>query len=120
VQGGDPLGNGSGGPGYTIADELPTTSGYPFLSVAMANSGPDTNGSQFFILTADLGLQLPPAFSRFGRVTKGLKAVKAIDALGKPPTADGVEFPPPEVVTIVSIRIVAKDENPSRIPALLP
>jgi cyclophilin family peptidyl-prolyl cis-trans isomerase len=118
VQGGDPQGNGSGGPGFSFADELPAVAGYPLGSVAMANSGPGTNGSQFFIVSGDLGLQLPPSFTLFGRVNKGVDAVKAIDALGKAPTADGVEFPPTEVVTIDKIRIVAVNERKARIPAL--
>ncbi len=118
VQGGDPQANGSGGPGFTFADELPAVAGYPLGSVAMANSGPDTNGSQFFIVSGDLGLQLPPSFTLFGRVNRGVDAVKAIDALGKAPTAEGVEFPPTEVVTIDKIRIVAVNERKSRIPAL--
>ena len=118
VQGGDPQANGSGGPGFTFADELPAVAGYPLGSVVMANSGPGSNGSQFFIVSGDLGLQLPPAFTLFGRVNKGVDAVKAIDALGKAPTAEGVEFPPTEVVTIDKIRIVAVNERKSRIPAL--
>jgi cyclophilin family peptidyl-prolyl cis-trans isomerase len=118
VQGGDPQGNGSGGPGFAFADELPAVAGYPLGSVAMANSGPGTNGSQFFIVSGDLGLQLPPSFTLFGRVNRGVDAVKAIDALGKAPTADGVEFPPTEVVTIEKIRIVAVNERKARIPAL--
>jgi cyclophilin family peptidyl-prolyl cis-trans isomerase len=120
VQGGDPQGNGSGGPGFTFADELPAVAGYPLGSVAMANSGPGTNGSQFFMVSGDLGLQLPPSFTLFGRVNKGVDAVKAIDALGKAPTAEGVEFPPNEVVTIDKIRIVAVNERKARIPALNP
>jgi cyclophilin family peptidyl-prolyl cis-trans isomerase len=118
VQGGDPQGNGSGGPGFSFADELPAVAGYPLGSVAMANSGPGTNGSQFFIVSGDLGLQLPPSFTLFGRVNKGVDAVKAIDALGKAPTPEGVEFPPTEVVTIDKIRILAVNERKSRIPAL--
>jgi cyclophilin family peptidyl-prolyl cis-trans isomerase len=118
VQGGDPQGNGSGGPGFSFADELPAVGGYPLGSVAMANSGPGTNGSQFFIVSGDLGLQLPPSFTLFGRVNKGVDAVKAIDALGKAPTDTGVEFPPSEVVTIEKIRIVAVNERKARIPAL--
>jgi cyclophilin family peptidyl-prolyl cis-trans isomerase len=120
VQGGDPQANGSGGPGFTFADELPAVAGYPLGSVAMANSGPGTNGSQFFLVSGDLGLQLPPAFTLFGRVNRGVDAVKAIDALGKAPTAEGVEFPPSEVVTIDKIRIVAVNERKARIPALNP
>ena len=118
VQGGDPQANGSGGPGFSFADELPAVGGYPLGSVAMANSGANTNGSQFFIVSGDLGLQLPPSFTLFGRVNKGVDAVKAIDALGKAPTPEGVEFPPNEVVTIDKIRIVAVNERKARIPAL--
>jgi cyclophilin family peptidyl-prolyl cis-trans isomerase len=120
VQGGDPQANGSGGPGFSFTDELPAVAGYPLGSVAMANSGPGTNGSQFFIVSGDLGLQLPPSFTLFGRVNRGVDAVKAIDALGKAPTAEGVEFPPTEVVTIDKIRIVAVNERKARIPALNP
>ena len=58
IQGGDPTGTGTGGPGYTFADE-PVTMGYARGTVAMANAGPNTNGSQFFICLADLP-QLPP------------------------------------------------------------
>ena len=118
VQGGDPQANGSGGPGFSFVDELPAVGGYPLGSVAMANSGANTNGSQFFIVSGDLGLQLPPSFTLFGRVNKGIDAVKAIDALGKAPTPEGVEFPPTEVVTIDKIRIVAVNERKARIPAL--
>jgi cyclophilin family peptidyl-prolyl cis-trans isomerase len=118
AQGGDPLANGQGGPGFTFADELPAVAGYPLGSVAMASSGPNTNGSQFFIVSGDVGLQLPPTFTLFGRVNRGVDAVKAIDALGQAPTPEGVEFPPLEIVTIEKIRIVAVNERKSRIPAL--
>jgi cyclophilin family peptidyl-prolyl cis-trans isomerase len=81
IQGGDPAGDGTGGPGYTFADELPTgDAAYPAGSVAMANSGPDTNGSQFFIVTGQA--PLPPQYSRFGEVTRGLDVARAIEALG--------------------------------------
>ncbi len=75
IQGGDPDGNGTGGPGYSFEDELPDDiSAYQPGTVAMANSGPNTNGSQFFIVTAD---EWPgqPAFSIFGEVTEGLDDV---------------------------------------------
>ena len=60
VQCGDPTGTGSGGPGYTFADELPASGSYKVGSIAMANSGPDTNGSQFFIITGANGVALSP------------------------------------------------------------
>jgi cyclophilin family peptidyl-prolyl cis-trans isomerase len=79
IQGGDPAGDGSGGPGYEFPDELPTD-GYPPGSVAMANAGPDTNGSQFFIVTGDASA-LPNAYSRFGEVTEGLDVARRIESL---------------------------------------
>lgn len=81
IQGGDPEGDGRGGPGYEFPDELPDD-GYPAGSVAMANSGPDTNGSQFFIVTGDA--PLPNAYSKFGRVTEGLEVARAIEAFADP------------------------------------
>ena len=83
VQGGDvELGTGSGGPGYEFADELPEAGQYEIGSVAMANSGPDTNGSQFFVVTGPNGVSLPPNYSLFGKVTEGLDVVKKIEADG--------------------------------------
>lgn len=72
VQGGDPKGNGTGGPGYAFEDE-PVTRAYTRGVVAMANSGPDTNGSQFFILTKDY--PLPPNYTIFGNVISGMEVV---------------------------------------------
>ena len=82
AQGGDPEGTGSGGPGYEFADELPQEGAYKVGSVAMANAGPDTNGSQFFVVTGDAGVQLPPQYSLFGQVTKGMDVLKKIEADG--------------------------------------
>ena len=62
IQGGDPTGTGSGGPGYQFADELPHAGQYKIGSVAMANAGPNTNGSQFFIITGPQGVALPPLY----------------------------------------------------------
>jgi len=81
IQGGDPTGTGSGGPGYQFEDELnpETTSykrGYARGTLAMANAGPDTNGSQFFIMHTDY--PLPHAYTIFGRVTSGMETVDAI------------------------------------------
>jgi peptidyl-prolyl cis-trans isomerase B (cyclophilin B) len=80
IQGGDPTGTGSGGPGYTFEDEF-----NPQLVVrgalAMANAGPNTNGSQFFIVTADACPWLDGKHTVFGRVTDGMDVVDAISAL---------------------------------------
>jgi cyclophilin family peptidyl-prolyl cis-trans isomerase len=82
IQGGDPEGNGRGGPGYLFEDELPDD-GYPTGAVAMANAGPDTNGSQFFIVTGDAS-SLPNAYTRFGRVTRGLDVARRIESFADP------------------------------------
>lgn len=84
VQGGDPTGTGAGGPGYTFADELPKAGAYKLGSVAMANSGPNTNGSQFFIVVGPQGEQLQPNYSLFGQVTSGMSVVQKIAANGTP------------------------------------
>lgn len=84
VQGGDPTGTGSGGPGYQFDDELPEAGEYEIGSVAMANSGADTNGSQFFVVTGQQGVELPPNYSLFGMVTAGMDVVKKIEADGAP------------------------------------
>lgn len=78
VQMGDPTGTGTGGPGYRFDDELGLAQqrGYARGSVAMANAGPDTNGSQFFICLDDVGL--PPQYAVFGQVTDGMDVVDAI------------------------------------------
>lgn len=75
IQGGDPLGAGYGGPGYRFEDE-PVMRKYDRGIVAMANSGPDTNGSQFFIMLANV--PLPPQYTIFGKVTKGIEVIDEI------------------------------------------
>jgi cyclophilin family peptidyl-prolyl cis-trans isomerase len=90
VQGGDPTGTGTGGPGYRFADELPQPGRYEIGSLAMANAGPDTNGSQFFIISGAQGTALPPLYSLFGQAVAGLDVLAAIEATGSPsgkPTA---------------------------------
>lgn len=77
IQGGDPSGNGTGGPGYQFADE-PVQGEYVEGAVAMANSGANTNGSQFFITLADVSKSLPKQYNLFGQVTKGMDVVKKI------------------------------------------
>ncbi|HWH34072.1 MAG TPA: peptidylprolyl isomerase, partial [Acidimicrobiales bacterium] len=78
-QGGDPEGTGRGGPGYRFADELPKPGRYEVGSLAMANAGPDTNGSQFFIVSGPNGVGLPPSYSLFGKVVKGLDILAAME-----------------------------------------
>ncbi|MDP8937605.1 MAG: peptidylprolyl isomerase [Actinomycetota bacterium] len=108
VQGGDPKlapeAVGSGGPGYRLEDELPKAGQYRVGSVAMANSGPNTNGSQFFIISGNEGTQLPPSYSLFGQVTGGLNVVKAIEAVGTP-SSPPTQGRPTEVVTMQSVTI---------------
>ncbi|XOU94943.1 MAG: peptidylprolyl isomerase [Candidatus Kerfeldbacteria bacterium] len=77
IQGGDPLGTGTGGPGYKFEDE-PITKEYDLGVVAMANAGPDTNGSQFFIML-DNNDTLPKDYTIFGKVTFGIEIVKQIE-----------------------------------------
>ncbi len=82
LQGGDPTGTGTGGPGYRFDDELPKPGRYELGSLAMANSGPHTNGSQFFIISGPDGVRLPPLYSLFGKVVNGLDVVETINAVG--------------------------------------
>jgi len=103
LQGGDPKGNGTGGPGYQFADELPAAGRYQLGSLAMANSGPDTNGSQFFVISGPSGIRLPPAYSHFGQVIDGLDVVAAIDKVG---SGSGK---PSQTVTIDSVTITEAD-----------
>ncbi len=84
IQGGDPQGNGMGGPGYKFADELPRAGRYEMGSLAMANAGPNTNGSQFFIICGPSGMALPPQYSLFGKVIDGLDVVRDLDKVGSP------------------------------------
>ena len=85
-QGGDPTGLGTGGPGYQFADELPRPGRYEIGSLAMANAGPDTNGSQFFVVSGPKGAGLAPKYSLFGKVVKGLDVIAAIEST---PTGPG-------------------------------
>jgi cyclophilin family peptidyl-prolyl cis-trans isomerase/FKBP-type peptidyl-prolyl cis-trans isomerase len=105
VQCGDPTATGGGGPGYQFGDELPAdSSDYVAGTVAMANRGPNTNGSQFFVITGDATF-LPPDYAVFGHVSDGLDdTVPALDALGNDdPAANGV--PPLESIVIESVTI---------------
>ena len=93
-QGGDPTGTGRGGPGYRFADELPGAGEYQIGSIAMANAGPDTNGSQFFLVSGPSGVGLPPHYSLFGQVTEGLDVLDAMQRVD----TDGNDRPHTDVV----------------------
>ena len=103
-QGGDPTGTGRGGPGYRFADELPGQGSYQLGSLAMANAGPNTNGSQFFIISGSDGTRLPPLYALFGKVVEGLDVV---DAMQKVAT-DRNDRPLTDV-TINSVTITESD-----------
>jgi peptidyl-prolyl cis-trans isomerase B (cyclophilin B) len=93
IQGGDPTGTGTGGPGYTFEDE-PNDHKVERGALAMANAGPNTNGSQFFIVTTDAAPWLDGKHTVFGRVTSGMEVVDAISAVGR----DGRDKPHDDVV----------------------
>jgi peptidylprolyl isomerase/peptidyl-prolyl cis-trans isomerase B (cyclophilin B) len=103
LQGGDPTGTGTGGPGYKFEDELPAPGRYQVGSLAMANAGPNTNGSQFFIISGPDGVRLPPQYALFGAVVSGGDVVTKINALG---TRSGK---PTEEVVIESVTIAESD-----------
>lgn len=103
IQGGDPTGTGSGGPGYKFEDE-PFDGEYTRGTLAMANAGPDTNGSQFFIMHKDT--PLPKDYTIFGRVVEGLKTVDAIAEAPTKPEGEGSS--PVKPVKILSVTITEK------------
>lgn len=106
IQGGDPKGDGTGGPGYTFEDEINASSplyqeGYKKGIVAMANRGPNTNGSQFFIMLKDT--PLPPQYTIFGNVIEGQAVV---DAIGKVKADERNK--PLEPIIIKTVRVLEK------------
>jgi len=103
-QGGDPQGSGMGGPGYRFEDELPKPGKYAIGSLAMANAGPNTNGSQFFIISGQSGCTLPPLYSLFGQVVKGLDVVEKMQNV----ETDGRDRPRTDVV-INTVTITVAD-----------
>lgn len=104
IQGGDPTGTGTGGPGYKFADELEASRshGYKKGTVAMANAGPNTNGSQFFIMHTDYGL--PPQYSVFGTTVDGHDV---IDSIATIETGRGDR--PVDDVVINSVTVTVED-----------
>ena len=99
IQCGDPSATGTGGPGYQFADELTGKETYPLGTIAMANAGPDTNGSQFFMMVADYPLD--PAYTVFGKVDReGLAVLAKINEGGNGP--DGTA--PKPAVDITSVK----------------
>jgi cyclophilin family peptidyl-prolyl cis-trans isomerase len=102
IQTGDPTGTGTGGPGYKFADE-PVRRQYTKGTVAMANSGPNTNGSQFFIVHGAT-VALPPNYTIFGQVTDGLDVVDAIAGTPTKPGGEGSKPQNPPRIEAVEIR----------------
>jgi cyclophilin family peptidyl-prolyl cis-trans isomerase len=106
VQSGDPTGTGAGGPGYRFRDE-PVKQDYTPGTLAMANAGPNTNGSQFFIMHGDAsGGRLPKNYTIFGRVTAGMDVVDAIASVPVAANRMGERSAPQEDVTISSVEII--------------
>ena len=105
IQGGDPTGTGMGGPGYQFEDEF-NEHKVERGALAMANSGPNTNGSQFFIVTADACPWLDGKHTVFGRVTGGLDAVDSISAV-----ETDANDKPREAVTIERVEVGGLDET---------
>ncbi len=89
---------GTGDPGYKFKDELPQAGEYKLGSVAMANSGPNTNGSQFFIVSGQSGVTLPPAYSLFGEVVEGMDVVEKIQKVAT--EEKGIKDRPADDITI--------------------
>jgi cyclophilin family peptidyl-prolyl cis-trans isomerase len=109
VQSGDPRGNGTGGPGYRFADE-PVTRPYDRGTVAMANAGPNTNGSQFFIVHGEtVAGSLPPNYTIFGMVISGLDVLDAIAEVPVEQSRNGEPSSPIEPVWIDRVTIVVSD-----------
>jgi len=108
IQGGDPTGTGMGGPGYKFRDELPATLDYTKGTIAMANAGPNTNGSQFFIMLADYSHRLPKNYSIFGQVTAGQDVVDKIGNITCKMSSSGENSAPTAEIRLTSVVISEK------------
>ncbi|MCP3776187.1 peptidylprolyl isomerase [Paenibacillus sp. MZ04-78.2] len=108
IQTGDPLGNGTGGPGYKFEDELKTSRKYEPGIVAMANSGKNTNGSQFFICTGEDSKSLSLNYTIFGKVVEGMDVIQKIAETPVKQGNDETPSVPTEKVTIESVAITEK------------
>jgi peptidylprolyl isomerase len=106
IQGGDPKGDGTGGPGYKFDDES-FEGEYTRGTIAMANAGPDTNGSQFFIMHEDT-LSLPKNYVIFGKVTEGLDTV---DAIAESPVSTSMSGEKSKPVTPIKVKTITIDEE---------
>ena len=104
AQGGDPTGTGTGGPGYRFEDE-PITREYTKGTLAMANAGPNTNGSQFFICTADLQGKLGKNYTIFGQVVNGMDVVDALDKTPVQASRSGERSSPINPVTLNKVTV---------------
>jgi peptidyl-prolyl cis-trans isomerase B (cyclophilin B) len=102
LQCGDPTGTGSGGPGYQFADENLEGATYPRGTVAMANAGPGTNGSQFFLVYGDS--TLPPNYTPFGTITSGLEVLDAVAKAGSDDSNGAGDGRPKLPITIETLR----------------
>jgi peptidylprolyl isomerase len=103
-QGGDPTGTGRGGPGYRFEDEK-FTRNYEYGSLAMANAGPNTNGSQFFVVTGESGARLPKNYTLFGKVIDGLDVVETIANTKVTRSATGEMSQPVDKVILESVDV---------------
>jgi cyclophilin family peptidyl-prolyl cis-trans isomerase len=106
IQGGDPTGTGTGGPGYKFNDEpIPANRNYEKGTLAMANSGPNTNGSQFFICVDNLQGKLDKKYTIFGKVTEGLDVIDKILAVPRTAGSDNAQSKPTEKVFMQTVTI---------------
>jgi cyclophilin family peptidyl-prolyl cis-trans isomerase len=107
IQTGDPTGTGAGGPGYRFKDELPAKHSYEAGMVAMANAGPNTNGSQFFICSGPqaVGLNNAPNYTQFGRVVSGMDVVEQLASVPVGRSGGGEVSKPQEEIRIDSVTV---------------